>query len=122
MRQLRHFLQVAETGSFSKAGVLSLTQPVLSREVRMLEEEFGEPLFYRNGRGVVLTTAGELLAYHARTMVETSDRLNAEMAARRDKPSGQVVIAMPPSIGWVVRSSSAVSRPTRAFRCTLTSK
>ena len=55
LRQLRHFLCVAETGSFSKAAVrLSLTQPVLSREVRLLEEEFGEQLFYRNGRGVVL--------------------------------------------------------------------
>jgi LysR family nitrogen assimilation transcriptional regulator len=103
LRQLRHFLCVAETGSFSKAAVrLSVTQPVLSREVRMLEEEFGEQLFYRNGRGVVLSTAGELLAGHARSMVEISDRLKADMAARRDAPSGKVVIAMPPSIGWVL--------------------
>jgi len=103
LRQLRHFLCVAETGSFSKAAVrLSLTQPVLSREVRMLEEEFGEQLFYRNGRGVVLSTAGELLAGHAREMVGISDRLKAEMSARRDAPSGKVVIAMPPSIGWVL--------------------
>lgn len=103
LRQLRHFLCVAETGSFSKAAVrLSLTQPVLSREVRLLEEEFGEQLFYRNGRGVVLSTAGELLAGHARDMVGISDRLKAEMSARRDAPSGKVVIAMPPSIGWVL--------------------
>ncbi len=95
LRQLRHFLCVAETGSFSKAAVrLSLTQPVLSREVRMLEEEFGEQLFYRNGRGVVLSTAGELLAGHARDMVGISDQLKAEMSARRDTPSGKVVIAL----------------------------
>ena len=103
LRQLRHFLCVAETGSFSKAAVrLSLTQPVLSREVRLLEDEFGEQLFYRNGRGVVLSTAGELVAGHARQMVDISDRLKVEMAARRGEPSGKVVIAMPPSIGWVL--------------------
>ena len=102
-RRLRHFLCVAETGSFSKAAVrLSLTQPVLSREVRMLEEEFGEQLFYRNGRGVVLSAAGELLARHAREMLEISDRLNADMVARRDAPTGKVAIAIPPSIGWVI--------------------
>jgi LysR family nitrogen assimilation transcriptional regulator len=103
LKQLRHFLCVAETGSFSKAAVrLCLTQPVLSRQVRFLEEEFGEPLFYRNGRGVVLSSAGEMLATHARSIVDTADRVAAEMAARRQAPSGKVVIAMPPSIGWVL--------------------
>ncbi len=94
---------MAEAGSFSKAAVtLALTQPVLSRQVKFLEEELGEELFYRNGRGIVLSAAGKVLATHARGMVEIADRITGEMAARRAKPSGNVVIAMPPSIGWVL--------------------
>ncbi len=103
LKQLRYFLSVADTGSFSKAAVkLSLTQPVLSRQVKFLEEELGEELFYRNGRGIVLSDAGEVLATHARSMVEVADRIIGEMAARRTSPSGKVAIAMPPSIGWVL--------------------
>ncbi|MFD2134847.1 LysR family transcriptional regulator [Novosphingobium resinovorum] len=45
-------MSVAELGSFSRAAVsLRLSQPLLSRQVRTLEEELGLPLFYRNGRG-----------------------------------------------------------------------
>jgi LysR family transcriptional regulator, nitrogen assimilation regulatory protein len=103
LKQLKYFLCVAEAGSFSKAAVmLSLTQPVLSRQVKFLEDELGEELFYRNGRGIVLSAAGKVLANHARDMVEIADRIVGEMAARRAKPSGTVVIAMPPSIGWVL--------------------
>jgi LysR family nitrogen assimilation transcriptional regulator len=103
LKQLRYFLSVADAGSFSKAAVkLSLTQPVLSRQVKFLEEELGEELFYRNGRGIVLSDAGEVLATHARSMVEVADRIIGEMAARRTSPSGKVAIAMPPSIGWVL--------------------
>ncbi|MCB8878549.1 LysR family transcriptional regulator [Acidisoma silvae] len=103
LKQLKYFLCVADAGSFSKAAVtLALTQPVLSRQVKFLEEELGEELFYRNGRGIVLSNAGQILANHAREMVNIADRITGEMAARRAKPSGKVVIAMPPSIGWVL--------------------
>ena len=43
-----------------------------------------------------------MLASHAREMEAIADRIVGEMAARRAKPSGTVVIAMPPSIGWVL--------------------
>jgi hypothetical protein len=67
LKQLKYFLCVAEAGSFSKAAVmLSLTQPVLSRQVKFLEDELGEELFYRNGRGIVLSAAGKVLASSAK--------------------------------------------------------
>lgn len=52
IKQLRIFLNVAETGSFSEAAKrLNVTQPALSRQIRLLEEDSGSPLFIRTGRG-----------------------------------------------------------------------
>ena len=48
--QLRHLLSLAQTGSFSKSALaLFLTQPALSRSIRALEAELGQPLFDRIG-------------------------------------------------------------------------
>jgi len=62
IKQLNYFVHVADLRSFSKAAaVLAMAQPALSRMIRSLETELGAPLFYRNGRGVVVTEAGERL-------------------------------------------------------------
>jgi len=62
LRQLNTFLTIAERGSFSRASeTLFIAQPALSRQIRMLEEALGVEVFVRYGRGVVLTTAGELI-------------------------------------------------------------
>ena len=59
-KQLEYFVHVAELGSFSKAAlVLDIAQPALSRQVRALETALRETLLLRNGRGVVLTEAGQ---------------------------------------------------------------
>jgi len=64
LKQLKAFATLAEFGSFSRArgAVLSVAQPVLSRQIKALEQELGIELFYRNGRGIVLTEAGKLPA------------------------------------------------------------
>ena len=49
--QLRHLISLAQSGSFTRsAEALFLTQPALSRSIRALEEELGQPLFDRLGR------------------------------------------------------------------------
>jgi LysR family transcriptional regulator, nitrogen assimilation regulatory protein len=61
-RQLSYFLEIAQSGSFSKAAVrLSVAQPILSRQIKLLESELGVELLYRNGRGIVLSEVGKLL-------------------------------------------------------------
>ncbi len=70
-KQLRYFLTLADTGSFSKAAVmLGVGQPAVSRYIRTLEDELGIDLLYRNGRGIVLTEAGKILQHHAKAIVE----------------------------------------------------
>ena len=58
---MRLFLAVAETGSFSAAARrLRLGQPTLSRRMAELESGLGEALFERRAQGCVLTAAGQL--------------------------------------------------------------
>ena len=64
--QLAGFLEVAKQQSFSRAAQkLFRTQPAISAQVRLLEQECGEKLFNRSGKKVSLTTAGETLLEYA---------------------------------------------------------
>jgi LysR family nitrogen assimilation transcriptional regulator len=103
LRQLKLFSAVAEFGSFSRAAVaISIAQPVLSRQVNALETELGVRLLYRNGRGIVLTEAGKLLDQYAKGILESASRAVSEISALRSNPRGNVVIGMPPSVGFVL--------------------
>ena len=56
LTRLQYFVAVAEAGSFSRAAAaLHLTQPSLSRQVQLLEDELGQRLLERTGRGAVPT-------------------------------------------------------------------
>jgi DNA-binding transcriptional LysR family regulator len=62
LRQLEILQTIAETGSFTACGrKLNVSQSAISRQVLLLEEELGEPLFLRVGRQVRMTPAAEAL-------------------------------------------------------------
>ena len=66
LRQLSAFHAVARLGSVSRAASeLYLTQPAVSIQLKLLEEAAGTPLLLREGRGVRLTPAGDLMASYA---------------------------------------------------------
>ena len=103
LKQLKAFSTLAEFGSFSRsAGVLGVAQPVLSRQIKALEQELGVELFYRNGRGTVLTEAGKVLNLYAKDLVDTVDRAASEVMALKSSPRGTIVIGLPPSVGIVL--------------------
>lgn len=103
LRHLRSFLEVARTGSFSRAASsLSIVQTALSRQIRQLEEELGASLFYRNGRGVVLTDAGEIFSVHARDTLERLLYAKREVSALQGDAHGLVKLGLPHSIGAVI--------------------
>ena len=92
--QLRTFVAIVETGSFTKAAeVVFKTQSAVSMQMRRLEERIGKPVFARDGRASRLTEEGERLLGYARRMV----RLNDETVAAFDDTelSGAVRLGTP---------------------------
>lgn len=97
------FDAAARLSSFSKASEeLSLTQSAISQQLLKLEELLGQSLFIRNGKGVTLTAAGELLH---ETVRDTLSRLAAGIGRIEPyKSSDSVLIACPPDFahGWLM--------------------
>ena len=76
LEALRVFCTAADAANFREAAVrLSVSPQVVTRAVRELEEDLGEPLFHRSTRGVQLTDFGRQLAERARVAVGGVDDL-----------------------------------------------
>ena len=74
LRKLRYFAAVAEHRHFGRAAEqLYIAQPVLSRQIRALEQDLGCALLIRTTRSVQLTPAGEQLCEEARSVFATVD-------------------------------------------------
>ena len=92
--QLRAFIAIAETGSFTRAAdVVFKTQSAVSMQMKRLEERIGRPIFVRDGRASKLTEDGERLLDYARRIV----KLNVEaLTAFDDKElTGRVRLGVP---------------------------
>ncbi len=99
MHQLRYFLAVIKTGSFSRAAAeCHVSQPSLSQQILKLEEELGEPMFERLPRGVAMTPAAHLLQASAvRILQEAEDARRLILQARGDV-RGRVTVGVLPTI------------------------
>ncbi len=92
--QLRTFIAIAETGSFTKAAeVVNKTQSAVSMQMKRLEERLERAIFARDGRASKLTEDGQRLLDYARRLV----KLNVEtVAAFSDAAlSGRVRLGVP---------------------------
>jgi len=98
LRQLRYFLQIAESGSLSKAADhLHIAQPSLSQQLRGLEEELGVELLVRHARGVTPTDLGKILCDHARSILTDIDKAKEIVQSRARDPVGRVSVGLPTS-------------------------
>lgn len=92
--QLRTFVAIAESGSFTRAAdAVHKTQSAVSMQMRRLEERIGKPIFARDGRMSKLTEDGERLLGYARRMVRLSDETIA--AFDETELSGSVRLGTP---------------------------
>lgn len=97
LRQLRHLLALAEHGSFGRAAAaLRMTQPALSRSMKVLEEQVGVALFDRSTTGATPTDEGRLLIQRARELVHAADELDRDLDRQRLSGSGQLVVGAGP--------------------------
>lgn len=91
--QLITFAMVAEHGNISRAAVaLHLSQPAVSGQLRQLQDEFGETLYRREGRGIALTAAGEQLVKIAETLRTAFGQAHALRNALKGLESGMLRI------------------------------
>ncbi|KQY60008.1 LysR family transcriptional regulator [Aeromicrobium sp. Root495] len=98
-QQLSYFVAVARTRHFTQAAdLMGVAQPSLSKQIRVLENSLGTPLFVRNRGGIELTSAGEALLPHAERVlidVESAQRAVHEVAGLQ---RGRVRLGATPSL------------------------
>jgi len=91
--QLASFLEVAKLQSFSRAAEkIYRTQPAISAQVRLLEQECGEKLFDRSGKKVLLTPAGEILQRYAQRIIELNKEALQAIAELNQTARGKLQI------------------------------
>ncbi len=108
LRQLRTFRSVAELGSLSKASDrLRVAQPALSRQIKLLEHELRTELFTRNGRGMLLTAAGQLLLERTTGLVRQIEQVRDDLQSIGGSPSGRVVLGLVPTVSCILSARFA---------------
>lgn len=106
------FVAIVQSGGFTRASAaLHLSQPAISRRVRLLERELGAPLFERLGRGVVLSDAGRAFLPHAEALLASMrDGIDA-VGALHGTSQGTVTLAV---VGTL--TSTTLTQRLRQFR------
>lgn len=96
--EMRILHALATTGSLtSAAATLGLSQPAVSQRIKRVETRLAVPLIERQGRGIRLTTAGNILAAHARTVVAEIDAALAAIDDLRGERGGTLRLVGFPS-------------------------
>ena len=99
LRRLTCFLAVADELNFSRAAQrLHMSQPPLSQQIRLLEQEMGAQLFERSRRAVALTPAGLLLQDKARQIVELHQQAGELVRMAAHGLAGRLRIAFTASV------------------------
>ena len=93
-RRLRTLRAVADHRTVTAAAAaLFLTPSAVSQQLAALEQETGHDLLAREGRGVRLTAAGEILLRHADAVLAQLERAEADLAAYSGGVAGEVTVA-----------------------------
>ncbi len=98
IHQLRDFVAVANTGSFSQAALkCRVSQPSLSKAIQRLEAEIGENLLIRLRRRAVLTSAGQLAFKRATRILAEFEELKRDISDPRPCSTLQTADLLVPS-------------------------
>src|SRR4029078_2679256 len=89
LRQLEIIRAIADSGSFTAAGEkLHVSQSAISRQILLLEEELGEPVFHRIGRRIRITPAGESLLQLSPRVFQDLQETVSSISDKRESLSG----------------------------------
>jgi len=102
-KRLSNFVLIAELGSLSKAAdKIHIAQPALSRQMRLLEQYVGVPLFKRHRRGMQLTLEGEELRSRLVVPLYQIGRAVEDTRSLSKEVGGNVAFGMIPTAGYVL--------------------
>lgn len=103
LRQLRYFVSVARERSFSKASEkLHIAQPALSRQIQLLEDEFGVELLHRTAKGAHTTEAGRRFKEMAEFVLNYVAEMKPSLTQFASEPSANIVVGLPPSLAFML--------------------
>lgn len=95
MRHLRSFVEIVESGSFSRAAErLGITQQALSQQIANLEEELGVLLLLRSPRGVRPREAGRTLFEHGKALLRRMQQIEMDVRGAAGRIEGQVALGI----------------------------
>jgi DNA-binding transcriptional LysR family regulator len=118
-RQLRYAHAVWHERSFSRAATkMGVSQPTLSGQIRLLEEELGFSLFYRNSRGVEASANGQVFLESAENVVNGFSGLKDLARELRGKPGATIRIGINSGLVQILmpRIVRILSRPNARIR------
>lgn len=93
IRQLRYFVTIVEEGTISAAArKLHISQPPLSQQMSLLEDEFNVTLFTRGARQITLTETGTMLYRYATKILELEDAASDELRSLSSGRKGTIRI------------------------------
>lgn len=111
LRQLKYFVRVAETLSFSEAAkILNITQSTLSQQIKQLEGELGTALFIRSSHSVSLTECGSEMLPYAMQTLNSAELCMTRIADINDMAAGTL------NIGVTYSFSPILTETLLAFR------
>lgn len=95
LRQLECFKAVCQVLHFTRASeILGITQPTLSYQIKLLEDELGVPLFNRIGKKITLTEAGNVLDRYCQTVFSALSGAKEEIGELRRADRGVLSAAV----------------------------
>jgi DNA-binding transcriptional LysR family regulator len=102
---LRYFLETVRVGSIRRAAeALNVAPSAVSRQIALLEQSYGMPLFERRAAGMRLTSAGELFARQAHRTMRDFERLRSEIDDLQQLRRGAVRVCTTYNISGTVLS------------------
>lgn len=109
VRQLQLMRALDEHGSMSAAArALGYSQPAISQQVRVLEDQLGTAMVIRKRRGVLLTEAGQVLLRHSTGVLDRLLLAEEEVSAIAGLRAGRVrVAAFPSAVATIVTATMA---------------
>lgn len=109
LRHLRYFIAVAEELHFGRAAQrLNISQPPLSQQIQLLEQQIGARLLARTNRSVTLTAAGEQFLQDARQILQNVSQAADKATRLHHGVAGELRVGFTSSAPFITRVSDAL--------------